>query len=169
MILHKLMEELLIGELEAAPDAAKERARLLRDQLALAAAASASLDPAELASTALRTLALPELEPFHEQLIPEIPIYGTTSKDMDELIAGRADAVAWAEDGSKVVLDWKSDVAPKDAERAAYAQQLGQYLHVFGAQRGGVVYMTSGHIDWVSAPRLCSTSVETRIAAETPA
>jgi CRISPR-associated exonuclease Cas4 len=164
VILHKLMEELLTGELDAVTDAAQERARLLRDQLASAAAPSTSLDPEELASTALRTLALPELESFRNQLIPEVPIYGTASNGIDELIAGRADAIAWAEDGSNVVFDWKSDVAPKDTERAAYAQQLGQYLHVFGAKRGGVVYMTSGHIDWISAPPLYSTSVETRIA-----
>jgi CRISPR-associated exonuclease Cas4 len=164
VILHKLMEELLTGELDAVTDAAKRRASLLCDQLASAVAPSTSLDPEELASTALRTLALPELKSFCNQLIPEVPIYGTASNGIDEFIAGRADAIAWAEDGSKVVLDWKSDVAPKDAERAAYAQQLGQYLHVFDAKRGGVVYMTSGHIDWISAPRLCSTSIETLIA-----
>jgi CRISPR-associated exonuclease Cas4 len=83
---------------------------------------------------------------------------------MDELIAGRADAVAWAENGSKVVFDWKSDVAPKDARRTAYSQQHGEYLHVFCAKRGVVVYMTCGHIGWISAPRPRSTSIETRIA-----
>jgi CRISPR-associated exonuclease Cas4 len=56
---------------------------------------------------------------------------------MHELIVGRADAVAWAENGSQVAFDWKSDVAPNDAERTAYAHQLRQYLHVISAKRGG--------------------------------
>jgi hypothetical protein len=33
-----------------------------------------------------------------------------------------------------------------------YANQLGQYLQLLGACRGAIVYMTSGHIDWVTAP-----------------
>ena len=33
----------------------------------------------------------------------------------------------------------------------AYRQQLRQYLHVLGAQRGAIVYMTSGYIDWTVA------------------
>jgi CRISPR-associated exonuclease Cas4 len=70
---------------------------------------------------------------------------------MDELIVGRADAIACADDGTKIVFDWKSDVAPTDADRTAYARQLGQYLHAVGAWRGAIVYMTSGHIDWVSS------------------
>jgi hypothetical protein len=43
----------------------------------------------------------------------------------------------------KVVFDWKSDVAPLDADGGAYRQQLGQYLHVLGAQRGAIVYPLS--------------------------
>ena len=97
-----------------------------------------------MASTALRTLPLPEIKPFRDRLTAEVPIYGAAPTGSNRLIAGRADAVARTEDGSMVVFDWKSDVAPKDAERAAYRQQLGQYLHVTGARRGAVVYMTTG-------------------------
>ena len=105
-----------------------------------------------MAETALQTLWLPELATHRDRLVPEVPIYGAASKNIDEeLIAGRADAIGYLDDGSKVVFDWKSDVAPKDAERGAYARQLGQYLHVTGAQRGAIVYMTSDHIDWVTA------------------
>jgi CRISPR-associated exonuclease Cas4 len=88
------------------------------------------------------------LKPFRDRLVPEVPIYGLAPKGIHELIAGRVDAVAWAEDGSKVAFDWKSHVAP--AGRTAYYRQLGQYLHVVGAKLGGVVYMTTGHIDWVT-------------------
>jgi CRISPR-associated exonuclease Cas4 len=150
VILHKLMEELLTEELEGTSHTVKERARSLCDQLAPTVAQGASPEPEELASTALRTLALLELKPFRDRLVPEVPIFGLSSTGIHELIAGRADAVAWAEDGGKVAFDWKSDVAPSDADRTAYAHQLGHYLHVLGAKRGGVVYMTSGHIDWVT-------------------
>jgi hypothetical protein len=37
------------------------------------------------------------------------------------------------------------------AARASYRQQLTHYVHAVGADRGAVVYMTSGHIDWVDA------------------
>jgi CRISPR-associated exonuclease Cas4 len=151
VILHKLMEELLTQELEAIPKAVQERARQLLDQLMAPGTDSTAPDPQELASTALRTLALPALTPYRDRLIAEVPIYGPASKNADEFIVGRADAIANAEDGTKLVFDWKRDVAPSDAERAVYARQLVQYLHVIGSQRGAIVYMTSGHIDWVSS------------------
>jgi hypothetical protein len=28
---------------------------------------------------------------------------------------------------------------------------LGQYIHVLGAERGAIVYMTIGQVQWVSA------------------
>jgi len=154
VILHKVMEELLNGEIRATLDAVSYRARALLDQLAPLAHSTPLPDTQEMASTALRTLALPELEPFHTRLVPEVPIYGMISENAVDLVAGRADAVGWAEDTGKVVIDWKSDVAPKEEERTAYRHQLGQYLHAIGAQRGAIVYMTSGRVDWVTvAPR----------------
>ena len=77
-----------------------------------------------------------------------MPLYGMTVNS-GELVAGRADAVARADNGELIVFDWKSDVAPNVRDRAAYREQLGQYLRVLGAQRGAVVYMTSGSIDWI--------------------
>ena len=58
-ILHKLMEELLAGELRESPDAAQERAVQLIRQL-VPAGPPAGLEAQELARTALRTFALPE-------------------------------------------------------------------------------------------------------------
>ena len=149
VLLHKLMEELITGELEENLGATVSRARRLLEQLASASPGGNALDADELANTALQTLRLPEIEPFRSELTAEIPIYGTASTGPNQLIAGRADAVAQSKDGSRVVFDWKSDVAPRDADRTAYRQQLGQYLHVIGARRGAVVYMTSGRIDWI--------------------
>ena len=66
-------------------------------------------------ATALKTLRLSDLEPFRRWLTAEVPIHAAASLGPDHLIAGRADAVAEAEDGSIVVFDWKNDIAPKQA------------------------------------------------------
>jgi CRISPR-associated exonuclease Cas4 len=71
---------------------------------------------------------------------------------MGGMVAGRADEVARADKGDLVVFDWKSDVAPSETTRLGYREQLGQYLHVLSAQRGAVVYMTSGRVEWITAP-----------------
>jgi CRISPR-associated exonuclease Cas4 len=150
-ILHKLLEELLTGELKERVDDVKSRAAFLIEQLTTEALAANSQRIEEMAATALRTLSLPELMPFRDRLIPEVSIYGAAPTSVHALIVGRADAVARTEDGGLVVFDWKSDVAPREAERSTYRQQLLQYLHVVGAQRGAIVYMTSGYVDWTIA------------------
>jgi CRISPR-associated exonuclease Cas4 len=149
VILHKLMEELATGELNAGE--ARERAHLLCQQLATDMTTAGKPNPAEMADTALRTFALPELRPFRHRLVSEVPLYGAAPAGAGELISGRADAVARADNGDLIVLDWKSDVAPTERNRSAYREQLGQYLRVLRAQRGAVVYMTSGRIDWITA------------------
>lgn len=151
VLLHKLMEELLTGELDETRDAIASRAKTLVEQLVAQASLGDPLDANELADTALRTIRLPEIKPFRGTLSAEVPIFGSPPGSADRLTGGRADAVAQAEDGGRIVFDWKSDVAPRDADRAAYRRQLGQYLHVLGAQRGAIVYMTSGRVDWISA------------------
>lgn len=153
ILLHKLMEELLTGELEEDLEAVTLRARILRDQLASGSSPDNPLDVDELANTALRTLQLPDIEPFRDRLVAEVPIHGVAPAGPYDLIAGRADAMAKIPDGNKVVFDWKSDVSPENSERSIYRQQLAQYLHAIGAQRGAVVYMTTGHVDWVLASR----------------
>jgi CRISPR-associated exonuclease Cas4 len=152
ILLHKLMEELLTGELEERLETVSSRACLLRDQL-VSMSSGKPPDVEELAHTALRTLRLPDIEPYRERLVPEVVIHGVARAGPNDLIVGRADAVADSDDGSRLVFDWKSDVAPEASERTAYRQQLAQYLHAIGAQRGAVVYMTTGHVDWVSASR----------------
>lgn len=153
VLLHKLMEELLTGELKEAIDAIASRARTITEQLASQASFGNLLDADELAETALRTIRLSEIKPFRASLTAEVPIYGSSPGSTERLIGGRADAVAQTDDGGTVVFDWKSDIAPKEADRTAYRRQLGQYLHVLGAQRGAIVYMTSGRVDWISASR----------------
>jgi CRISPR-associated exonuclease Cas4 len=79
-----------------------------------------------------------------------VPVYGRLASDSERLVAGRADAVCYRRGKPYIVFDWKSDVAPDAAARGAYANQLGQYVRVLGAERGAIVYMTLGQVQWVS-------------------
>ena len=97
-------------------------------------------------AAAIRTLALPEIAELRPHLRPEIPVWGT---DGDVLVAGRADALAISDQGVDAAIDWKSDVNPTLAVRKAHAQQLRDYLSATHANRGAVVYLTSGEIVWV--------------------
>lgn len=147
ILLHKLMEELISGELDENQEAASVRSIELLDQLSSIAPTEAAIDGRELAATALKTLRLPEISRFRGRLVAEVPVYATASRP-DDLIGGRADAIAYDDDGT-VVFDWKSDVDPKEAEFSAYRRQLGHYLRATESRRGAIVYMTSGHVDWV--------------------
>ncbi|MCP1758711.1 MULTISPECIES: UvrD-helicase domain-containing protein [Bradyrhizobium] len=147
ILLHKLMEELISGELEENQEAATARSNELFDQLSSMAPTLSAIDVRELASTALRTLRLPDVDRYRGRLVAEVPVYGTAAGP-DDLVGGRADAIARDDEGT-IVFDWKSDVDPKEADFSAYRRQLGHYLRATGSTRGAIVYMTSGHVDWV--------------------
>jgi CRISPR-associated exonuclease Cas4 len=146
ILLHKVMEELISGEIEEDAAVVTNRSAELLAQLVSMSPTGATIDASEIAATALRTLRLPDIVRYRRRLVAEVPIYAAASAD--DLISGRADAVARDDEGS-VVFDWKSDVAPKDAEFAAYRNQLGQYLRAIGAHKGAIVYMTTGQVDWI--------------------
>jgi CRISPR-associated exonuclease Cas4 len=151
IILHKLMEEIVTGELRADSDAVRERSRRLLQELA-GSAAIPNIDFQELAETTLRTWSLPELADYRSELVAEVPIYGSFAGEDERLVAGRADAVCYRSGRPLIVLDWKSDVAPGNDARARYASQIMQYAHVLGVERGAIVYMSLGQVQWVSAP-----------------
>ena len=147
VILHKLMEELLTGELAGELDAGVSRARELLDQLISDVDEDKPRpDPNEMGAAALRGLALPQIAYLRAHLVPEIAIWG---HDELGLIAGRADALAITEDRVDAAIDWKSDVNPTPAVREAHVQQLHDYLSATGAARGAIVYLTSGEITWI--------------------
>jgi CRISPR-associated exonuclease Cas4 len=148
VILHKLMEEFLTGELEESAQAVESKCSSLVRQLASIDQPLPNLNAEEVTATALRTISLPELSNDRENLIPEVPVYGSIG-GMNRLVSGRADAVRYRNGGAEIVFDWKSDVRPEPAQRATYARQLAQYVHVLGAKRGAIVYMTTGEIQWV--------------------
>lgn len=147
-VLHKLMEELLGDELSPALKEVEARAVRLTDQLLSFTEEPPSVLPqaTEMAATAMRTLALPELAPYLGRLIPEIPLWEARPP---AYLAGRADAVVIEEDRILLVVDWKSDVNPAPNSHAAHAVQLRDYLRVTGAERGAIVYMSSGRVAWV--------------------
>ena len=149
-ILHKLMEELLTGELEGLLDATTRRAAELFTQLQSTDGTDAERpDPIEMAQTALRTLALPELAPFLAQLVPEVPLW---TANPPRFLAGRADAAAIEGERIALVIDWKSDVNPAAAAHKAHVAQLRDYLRVTGAERGAIVYMSAAQVSWVEPP-----------------
>jgi CRISPR-associated exonuclease Cas4 len=147
VILHKLMEEILIGEL-ASPEDVPARASALLGRLAVGIDKAILPDPCEMAETALRTLSLPDIAALRPFLIPELPVWASAE---DGLIAGRADALAVRDGSIEVAFDWKSDVDPTPSVRAGYVRQLRRYLSATGASRGAVVFMSLGEVVWVNA------------------
>jgi CRISPR-associated exonuclease Cas4 len=149
VVLHKLMEEVLTGELEPTALVLQERAAALAGQLTTGRRPEPVLDAKELAAAALRTISLPELATNRGEIVPEVPVYGRIGTGNVRFVSGRADAVRFRDGRAQIVFDWKSDVAPDPATCAAYGNQLALYVKVLDAERGAIVYMTSGQIQWV--------------------
>jgi ATP-dependent exoDNAse (exonuclease V) beta subunit len=155
IVLHKLMEEFLTGELDADVAVTIARAQELLGQL-LTDQNDKGLhpDPTEMARCALRALALPEVAAVRSYLVPEVAIWSATE---GYLVAGRADALAIRGGQVEVAIDWKSDINPSLAVRNGYAAQLRDYLMATGAERGMLAFLTLGEIAWVENPVTSST------------
>jgi ATP-dependent exoDNAse (exonuclease V) beta subunit len=154
LALHKLMEEVLTGELAEDLTDFAGRARMLIAELVVDDdddnERAGLPDANEIASTAWRTLHLPEIAALRPRLVPEWPIYALLADASEPTaLAGRVDAVAINDGRASVVVDWKSDVAPTDEDMRIHAGQLADYLQVTGASRGAAVYMTIGTVRWV--------------------
>ncbi|WP_244550953.1 UvrD-helicase domain-containing protein [Bradyrhizobium sp. Rc2d] len=96
LILHKLMEEILTGEIDDAASALIERANELIQELGRLPAVdpTVGLSPEELAACVIRTLALPEIAPLRAGLLAEFPVYAAGAEDDEETAtAGIADAL----------------------------------------------------------------------------
>lgn len=149
LVLHKLVEELLTGEVEELAGAVESRAHALLNQLGQSECGTAP-DAAEIATTALRTLALPAIAEKRCDLAPEISVYASRNNG-EILVAGRADAIFSENGRPAVVFDWKSDVAPTEADRLVYKAQVLEYARAMGAARGAIVYMSKGQVHWIEA------------------
>ena len=148
LILHKLIEEVLTGETaETLPDL-RARAEVLTRALGRPVMddPAEGLTPAELADCVVRALSLPEVAALKPRLVPEFTVYASTDAHMhEEAAAGIVDAITFGADGKpEVVIDWKSDVEPSPETVEHYRAQIRAYLDMTGAERGLVVFMTSG-------------------------
>lgn len=153
LILHKLMEEVLTGEVSEGVGALRARAVELLAQLGHADAADAADGPssAEMTSCIQRGLQLPEVLLLRPFLRPEFRVYaGVVMEQRMTLTAGIADAVAISESGLvEAVIDWKSDVDPKPEQIEAYREQVRDYLAATGAPFGLIVFLTSNRVERV--------------------
>jgi CRISPR-associated exonuclease Cas4 len=148
VILHKLMEELLNGEVPEQTEAVVTRAEVLLSQLIGSedGGERRGPSPVEMGETALRGLSLPAIAALKPYLVPEVAIWAMRDT---YLVAGRVDALAIRDGRIDVAIDWKSDVNPTASLRAAYGGQLHDYLEATGAQRGAVVFLTLGEVAWI--------------------
>ena len=154
LILHKLMEEVLTGENDAAVAALAERAGDLIHALGRSPVAdpAARLSVEELAGSVVRALALPEIAVLRPGLLAEFPVYNARAVDGEETaMAGIADALTLTAEGHPaVVVDWKSDVNPDPQTLDHYRAQVRAYLDMTGAERGLIVLLTTGAVITVS-------------------
>lgn len=150
LILHKLLEEVLTGETEDESTILIERARMLIAAIGLPITEDASqgLAPIELARCVSRTLALPEITALRPTLMAELPVYASEIADgTEQVTVGIADATSVGADGKpQAVIDWKSDVNPTPEIIDQYRGQVRKYLAMTGAERGLIVFLTSGEI-----------------------
>jgi ATP-dependent exoDNAse (exonuclease V) beta subunit len=145
LVLHKLMEELITGEVEETEAALIARAALLLEQLSDLTDTSPDLPRAdELGRTALTTIRHPKLVRWRALLVAEVAVWGNDSDGT--LLAGRADALAIEDGALLAVLDWKSDKAPNAKDRLQHVTQIKQYMQTAGSDLGVVVYMTTQEV-----------------------
>jgi len=147
LILHKLMEEVLTGETKEDSTTLEARATALTDQLADRTDFAERPDAREMAAAVRRALDLEDVAAVRATLTSEWPLYAEMGAH--EVLAGRADAIAIEAGGARIVFDWKSDVAPTEADVALHAGQLRAYLAAAGARRGALVYMSTGAVRWL--------------------
>ena len=147
LVIHKLLEEILTSELAETLEVAASRAADLVRQLDPCGPSMALPEPGEMAATALSALALPAVAALRPGLVPEVAIRAVL-REAGELrpVDGRADAVFVDSDGSRVIVDWKSDVAPSPAEIAFHIDQMTTYVEAIAARCALIVYVTTGTV-----------------------
>jgi exodeoxyribonuclease-5 len=150
LILHKLIEELLSGELQGDTPEIEWRTLELLNQLGIKPVddAKVGISPAEIAETVIRTLRLPEIERLALRLVPEHTVFGhRMAPDGEMLISGIADAIAPDDQGGiDAVIDWKSDVSPSPEAIDHYRKQINEYRRTVGAKRALLVFVTQSKV-----------------------
>jgi ATP-dependent exoDNAse (exonuclease V) beta subunit len=150
LVVHKLLEEVLTGETAAAADTLEIRSRVLLAQLGVSEATRPEDGPhaPELAATALRALAIPEIAACRSRLVPELTVFSTQADDdRTTYVGGVADALAYLPLGMiELVIDWKTDITPSGHQIELYREQMRDYLAATGAPEGFLVFVTTGQL-----------------------
>jgi exodeoxyribonuclease-5 len=165
-ILHKMMEEVVTGEISDFGPSLDDRAAELVTQIESdpVKAKALELDHSELARCIRRTVKIKAVSELLDRLVPEVVVGRSIEFDHCEtVIYGVADAVAFANGKSArttleaaefangsgivdVVVDWKSDVNPSKDAIQHYRDQVRSYMKSVKAKRGLIVLMTSGEV-----------------------
>jgi exodeoxyribonuclease-5 len=150
-VLHKLMEEILTGETDVTD--VEARARELIEQVVAADAGKVpELHAREIADCVNRTLAIPEIVAIRPRLIPEMGTSGSKRDGNVEILTmGVSDAMAFDQGKADVVVDWKGDLRPSAQTVGMYKAQVGDYVKMTGANRGLIVFMSTGSVVEVRA------------------
>jgi exodeoxyribonuclease-5 len=146
-VLHKLLEEVLSGELRDDTGTLEARGGELLSELG--ASVDGAPDLNEMAAAVRRGLTHPEIAAIRHKLRPEWQLALSSMREdgVEEVVMGAADAVAIEEDGTvSCVVDWKSDVQPTGATVTKYRGQLGRYLQMTRTTRGLLVFLSSGEV-----------------------
>ncbi|MER2266796.1 UvrD-helicase domain-containing protein [Methylobacterium oxalidis] len=150
LVLHKLIEEVLSGEVEDDIVSLEARAEALIRSMGQKPFPDPSqgLSPAEVAGCVTRTLALPDVARLRPRLVHEFPVYSFIRAGAEEIVtAGIADAVALQPDGKiETVIDWKSDVEPTLDAIEKYKAQVLAYLCALHINDGLIVFVTTGQV-----------------------
>jgi len=150
LVMHKLAEEILTGEVAEEAAALEARARELLAELGTSEAETASdgFVASEMAGAVLRAFQLPEVLAIRDRLVPECHVYAFANDgNADTITYGIADAIAFDGASPTLIIDWKSDVNPDAATILAYRGQVSDYLKATGVPVGLIVFPTSGQTE----------------------
>lgn len=154
LIIHKLIEEVLTGEIDEDAGSLAERAATLIRALGQPVVEDPKdgLSPSEIADCITGTLSLPEITELRPTLVPELTVYASEDGEgVEQLTAGIVDAANFGSDGTlQTIIDWKSDVDPQPAAIEHYRAQVQSYLRTTGATRGLLVFVTRGTVIEIS-------------------
>lgn len=157
-ILHKLMEEVLNGEIQDDFESLKSRAsELIIQTVSKELRDLPFLYSEELARCVDRTLKLPLIQRIRPHLVPEVATTAFYEEDgRSKVVYGIVDAAEFhlTADSASVyaesIVDWKSDVTPSPLSIRNYKEQVGTYLKSKDVKKGYIVFMTTGEIIEVS-------------------
>lgn len=150
LILHKLLEEILTGEISDEVETLAARAVELAQMIGIAVSddAAQGLSPHEVAAAVRRALSVDAIAAIRSTLVPEFSVYASWLDEGTERVStGIVDAISFnADKSAATVVDWKSDVEPTPQAVAHYQRQVRSYLEMTGTPRGLIVFATTGEV-----------------------